>query len=88
VFFPLDDDGILNKSREQHWNPLRALFSILTASGLALNQEKCVFAISELDFLVRRISATGVAPLRNIQVILFLHLLGSTICVQVILQYG
>jgi hypothetical protein len=38
------------------------LFAILAASGLAFNQEKCVFAISELDFLVRHIYATGIAP--------------------------
>jgi hypothetical protein len=48
------------------------LFAILAASGLAFNQEKCVLAISELDFLVRHISATGIAHFRdNFQVILF-----------------
>jgi hypothetical protein len=61
-FLFLDDDRIFRKSREQHWNPLRALFSILDTIGLAFNQEKCVFVISELDFLVHRISATGVRP--------------------------
>jgi hypothetical protein len=38
------------------------LFAILAASDLAFSQEKCVFAISELDFRVRHISATGIAP--------------------------
>jgi hypothetical protein len=47
------------------------LFAILTANGLALNLEKCVFAISELDFLGACIFAAGVAPLRDkVQVIL------------------
>jgi hypothetical protein len=41
------------------------LFAILAANGLALNLEKCVFAVSELDFLGNRISAAGVAPLRD-----------------------
>jgi hypothetical protein len=27
--------------------------------------EKCVLAVSELDFLVHRISAAGVAPIRD-----------------------
>jgi hypothetical protein len=44
---------------------LRALFAILATSDLALNQEKCVFAVSELNFLVHRISAADVAPLRE-----------------------
>jgi hypothetical protein len=34
---------------------LRALFATL-ANGLVLNREKCVFAISELDFLGHCIS--------------------------------
>jgi cleavage and polyadenylation specificity factor subunit 1 len=47
------------------------LFAILAANGLALNLEKCVFAVSELDFQGHCISAAGVAPLRdNVQVIL------------------
>jgi hypothetical protein len=44
---------------------LRALFTILAANGLVLNKEKCVLAISELDFLVHRISAAGIASLRD-----------------------
>jgi cleavage and polyadenylation specificity factor subunit 1 len=67
----LDDDGVFSKSREQHWTHLCTLFAILAANGLALNLEKCVFAVSELDFLGHRISAAGVAPLRdNVQLIL------------------
>jgi hypothetical protein len=38
------------------------LFAILATSGLALNREKYVFAVSELDFLGHRISATGTTP--------------------------
>jgi hypothetical protein len=57
MFFPyfLDATGASSKSRGQHWIPLCALFAILAASDLAFSQEKCVFAISELDFLVRHI---------------------------------
>jgi hypothetical protein len=48
-----------------------SLFAILAANGLGLNLEKCIFAVSELDFLGHCISAAGVAPLRdNVQVIL------------------
>jgi hypothetical protein len=71
VFSFLDDDGVFSKSKEEHWTHLCTLFAILTANGLALNLEKCVFAVPELDFLGHRISAAGVAPLpENVQVIL------------------
>ncbi len=71
VFSFLDDDRVFSKSKEQHWTHLRTLFAILATKGLALNLEKCVFAVSELDFLGHRISAAGVTPLRdNVQVIL------------------
>jgi hypothetical protein len=71
LFSFLDDNGVFSKSKEQHWTHLCTLFAILTANGLALNLDKCVFAVSELDFLGPRISTAGVAPLRdNIQVIL------------------
>jgi hypothetical protein len=71
VFSFLDDDGVFSKSREQHWTHLHTFFAILAANGLAINLEKCVFAVSELDFLGHCISAAGVAPLwDNVQVIL------------------
>jgi hypothetical protein len=41
------------------------LLTILADNGLVLNKEKCVLAVSELDFLVHRISAADVAPLRE-----------------------
>ncbi len=70
ILMDLDDDSVFSKSREQHWT--RTLFAILAANGLALNLEKCVFAVSELDFLDHRIAAGGVASLRdNVQVILY-----------------
>ncbi len=45
VFSFLDDDGVFSKSKEEHWTHLRTLFAILTANGLALNLEKCIFAV-------------------------------------------
>jgi hypothetical protein len=71
LFMDFGDDRVFSKSREQHWTHPCTLFAILTANGLALNLKKCVFAVSELDFLGHRISAAGVAHLRdNVQVIL------------------
>jgi hypothetical protein len=71
VYSFLDDDGVYSKSKEQHWAHLCTLFAILAANRLTLNLEKCVFTVSELDFLDHHISIAGVAPLReNVQVIL------------------
>ncbi len=63
-------------------NQESTLFAILVANGLALNLEKCVFTIFELDFLGQRISAAGVAPLRdNVQVLLdFLNQQTAKLC--------
>ena len=71
IFAFLDDDGVFSKSKDAHWEHLRTLFSILSANGLALNLEKCGFAVPSLDFLGHHISAAGVTPLRDsVQVIL------------------
>ena len=45
IFSFLDDDGVFRKSEDVHWDHLRTLFSILSANGLALNLEKCVFPL-------------------------------------------
>ncbi len=63
VFSFLDDDGVFSKSREQHWTHLHSLFAILAAIGLAINLEKCVLTVSELNFLGHRISAASIVAL-------------------------
>jgi hypothetical protein len=63
VFSFLDDDGVFSKIKEQHWECLHTLFAIFAANRLALNFDKCVFALAKLDFLGHRISAAGIAPL-------------------------
>jgi RNase H-like domain found in reverse transcriptase/Integrase zinc binding domain len=44
---------------------LRAIFRILEDNGLAINLDKCKFAILELDFLGHRLSAAGITPLQD-----------------------
>jgi hypothetical protein len=41
---------------EQHVADLRAVFQRLVYNGLAINLEKCEFAVPELDFLGHRLS--------------------------------
>jgi hypothetical protein len=58
VFSFLNDDGVFSKSREQHWTHLHALLAILAANGLAINLEKCMLTVSELNFLGHRCMLT------------------------------
>jgi hypothetical protein len=48
---------------EQHMADLRAVFQRMADNGLAINLEKCEFAVPALDFLGYRPSAAGVTPL-------------------------
>jgi hypothetical protein len=41
---------------------LEAFFNALAINGLAINLEKCVFAVPSLEILGHTISATGSAP--------------------------
>jgi cleavage and polyadenylation specificity factor subunit 1 len=54
---------------DQHMADLRAVFQRLADNALAINLEKCEFAMPELDFLGHRLSAAGITPLaQSIQV--------------------
>jgi hypothetical protein len=61
--FPyMDDTRVGSTDRETHLHHLDTLFSALAINGLAINLEKCVFAVPTLEFLGHRISAAGSAP--------------------------
>ncbi len=58
--FPyMDDTRVGSPDRETHFQHLDKLFSALATNGLAINLEKCVFAVPTLEFLGHRILATG-----------------------------
>jgi hypothetical protein len=61
--FPyMDDTRVGSPDRETHLHHLDKLISTLVVNGLAINLEKCVFAVPTLEFLRHRISAAGSAP--------------------------
>ena len=71
IFGYLDDDAVHSRGDDNHWRHLHQLFQALSDNGLAINLDKCVFAVPELDFLGHRINAAGVTPLQeNVQVML------------------
>jgi hypothetical protein len=62
-FIYLDDQRVASRDMEQHVADLRAVFQHLVDNGLAINLEKCEFAVEELDFLGHRLSAAGITLL-------------------------
>jgi cleavage and polyadenylation specificity factor subunit 1 len=63
AFVYLDDILIASKSEEEHQQHLRYIFSLLSANGLVVNRDKCVFGVTEIDFLGHRVTTTGIRPM-------------------------
>ena len=59
----IDDVLIASSTPEQHLNDLRTVFERLAADGIIINPNKCVFRVSELDFLGHHIDKRGITPL-------------------------
>jgi hypothetical protein len=65
TFVYLDDQRVASRGMEQHVEDLRAIFQHLADNGLAINLEKCKFAVKELDLLGHCLSATGITRLSD-----------------------
>lgn len=63
VFVYLDDVLVASSSAEEHLSHLRQVFQRLDEHGLIVNNAKCQFGLSEIDFLGHRISSRGAVPL-------------------------
>ena len=64
VFVYLDDILVASVSpAASHLADLRALFDRLQQFGLVVNPAKCVFGVTEIDFLGHRINRRGAIPL-------------------------
>jgi transposase InsO family protein len=63
VFVYLDDILIASNSPEQHAQHLRHVFGLLSANGLVISKPKCIFGVSELDFLGHRVTPQGIRPM-------------------------
>jgi cleavage and polyadenylation specificity factor subunit 1 len=62
-FAYLDDVLVASGSVAEHMVHLRDIFRRLSAAGLVLNAEKCLYAVDEVDFLGHHVTAAGIAPL-------------------------
>ena len=63
IFIYLDDILIASSTEEEHMLHLTELFDRLESYGLVINPDKCVFGVTELEFLGHTISAAGSFPL-------------------------
>jgi hypothetical protein len=63
VFAYIDDSRVGSPDRQTHFLHLEALFNSLAAKGLAINLQKCVFAVPTLEILGLMILKTGSAPM-------------------------
>jgi hypothetical protein len=59
VFAYMGDSRVSSPDRQTHLHHLEAFFEALPANSLAINLEKCMFAIPSLEILGHTISATG-----------------------------
>jgi hypothetical protein len=64
-FIYLDDVLLASRSLDDHRRHLREVMARLQQNGLVVNQEKCVFGQSRIEFLGHSISAAGISPLSH-----------------------
>ncbi|KAL0832341.1 hypothetical protein ABMA28_001774 [Loxostege sticticalis] len=63
VYTYLDDFLVFSRDEVQHEEHLRQIFTRLKRYGMLVNISKCVFGVSEVNFLGYRISESGTRPL-------------------------
>ena len=63
VYSYIDDVLVASATPEQHVNDLRTVIECLSAHGIIINPNKCVFGVPELDFLGHHIDKHGITPL-------------------------
>ena len=62
VYVYIDDVLIASSTPEQHLQDLKAVFTRLSAHGILINPNKCLFATSSLNFLGHHIDCHGISP--------------------------
>ena len=62
-FVYVDDILVFSKNISSHVSHLREVFELCRQHGLTIGLPKCEFAVSEIEFLGHRVSASGCTPL-------------------------
>ena len=63
VFVYVDDILVASSSASKHKNHLRQVFCHVEANGLVVRKDKCLFGVSEVDFLGHRVTQEGILPI-------------------------
>ncbi|XP_076660087.1 uncharacterized protein LOC143363376 [Halictus rubicundus] len=63
VYAYIDDFFIASENESEHREHLRILFERLNQHGVVINPAKCVFGVSEIEFLGYSVTRDGVKPL-------------------------
>ena len=63
TFTYIDDVLIASSSPEEHLQHLQTVFDRLAKYGIFINPNKCLFGVTELDFLGHHVSSQGITPL-------------------------
>ncbi len=63
AFVYLDDILVASPDPSSHRRHLETVFAILQNNGLVVNADKCLFNLSEVDFLGHRLTSKGISPL-------------------------
>ena len=65
IYAYINDVLIASATPEEHLEHLRAVFEHLTAYGIIVNLNKCVFGAHQLHFLGYHIDCNGITPLQS-----------------------
>lgn len=63
IFVYIDDILIASSGPEEHERHLREVFERLKEFSLRLNLDKCIFGVSEIEFLGFKVDKDGIRPL-------------------------
>ena len=66
VFAYFNDITVMSQTKKQHAQLLEKLFDCFKVHGLVVNETKCAFCVSSLNFLGHKVSEDDIAPSEEI----------------------